>query len=55
MCAVGTGCAINAFAQNGTIEVQVALCFRETSQNRLAEKRGIITNAAPTQSEVSTE
>ena len=51
----GTSCSSSAFMQNGMVEVQVAPCSRATLQNRLAEKRGWITQVAPTHSVASME
>ena len=41
--------------QKGMVEVQVAPCSSAAFQNRLAEKRGWITQDAPTQSVASIE
>ena len=41
--------------QNGIVEVQVHRCSSATFQNRLAEKRGWITQEAPTHSDASIE
>ena len=51
----GTSWSISARFMNGTMLVQVQPLRAATSQNRLAEKRGWTTQAAPAHSEASTE
>ncbi len=48
LCRFGISCSSSAFMQNGIVEVQVQPCSSATSQNRLAENRGWITQEAPT-------
>ena len=51
----GISCSSSAFMQNGMVEVQVQPCSSATRQKRLAEKRGWITQVAPTQRLASIE
>ena len=51
----GISCSSSAFMQKGMVEVQVQSCSSATLQNRLAEKRGWITQVAPTHKLASIE
>src|ERR1700732_441579 len=49
LCCFGISCSSSAFMQKGIVEVQVQPCCSAALQNRLAEKRGWITQVPPTQ------